>query len=431
MMMSLLAGSAPLTSSPHAKGEADPALKSSTPGNPKPDAQSTTSTSVQPEQGKPADFAALLAAVWPQSGQQGLAGKAQTLPVKPPDTALENFTADLNALVSSLTEKPDASDLSGMVTAFVGLLQNYDAAKGGNATAVLVENLKALDTADLAVLDAASLDPAILFASLAALAEIPMVESSGMLVPSGHVPQLLRSAAETAFPARDTSLKGRDSADSLQRPHVAQPLAAVDSVKPVQQQLSGSGEGRVDLRTVVMTALATPGAGAEPDAVALASAQSETRTAFSAPTDIARAAEAPPPPASGFARNLAQQIRQAQFTDGHTRITLAPRGLGEIEIEMRPDEAGKLRIVLRAENPAVLHALRGDRDGLLLTLTESGADVRDADLSFEDFSHRQRRNAEASDAPTGGIAQAIGPDTPDVTVPRPGITAAGTVDMLT
>lgn len=434
-MMTPFTGSAPLTSPADARGEADVSPKSVSLGNLKPDAQSATSTAQQPEQGKPTDFAELLAALRPQTGQQGPAGKALADPAKQPaDAALDGLTAELNALVTSFTEGPDAPDLSEMVAAFAGLLQQYDAATGGNVSAVLAENLKALNSAGLAMLDAASLDPAILFASLAALAAIPVAESSGLHVSSVQVPRQVWSQdgvrGGAIFAEPPIARKGKDSAANLQRPNVALPPAALAIGKPAQQHSFGAGEGRVDVRAVVMTALAATGAGAELDAVALPSAPSDSRSAVAAAPDIARPSE-PLPPASGFARNLAQQIRHAKFTDGHTRITLAPRGLGEIEIDMRPDEAGKLRIVLRAENPAVLHALRGDRDGLLLTLTESGTDVRDADLSFEDFSHRQRRNAELSDALAGGIADASGQDTPDAKVVLPRIDAAGTVDMLT
>lgn len=147
--------------------------------------------------------------------------------------------------------------------------------------------------------------------------------------------------------------------------------------------------------------------------------------------DMMRAPDAGLPPASGFARNLVQQIRTAQFSDGQTRISLAPRGLGEIEIDMRPDEAGKLRIILRAENPAVLQALRGDRDGLLLTLSSSGADVRDADLSFEDFSHRHRREAEQGEAPSQRAPETGRLIEDDLVLPVPRHRPVGSLDMLT
>lgn len=423
-------------SSPHARGEVDASAKVAVSRNTNPEAENATASGQLSEQAKPAEFAALLAAIRPQTGQQGLAGKAPADPAKQPaDAALSDFSAELNALLSSFTEGPDAPDLAKMMSAFVGLLQQYDAATGGDATALLAESLAALDSAGLAALNVSASEPTVLFASLAALADIPLADRAGLLVPSQKVPQQVwpqvtaRESVPLAKPF--TSLKGKDGADSVERPSLAQPLAGVASVKTTPQQPSGASQGRVDVRAVVMTALAPTAAGAEADAVALPPATGDTRAAATAAPDIARPAEASPPPATGFARNLAQQIRHAKFTDGHTRVTLAPRGLGEIEIDMRPDEAGKLRIVLRAENPAVLHALRGDRDGLLMTLTESGADVRDADLSFEDFSHRQRRNAETSDALASGLTDGGSQDTADVTVLQPRINAAGTVDMLT
>jgi len=91
---------------------------------------------------------------------------------------------------------------------------------------------------------------------------------------------------------------------------------------------------------------------------------------------------------SGFSRGITDQIRKATFSEGRTRIELAPRGLGEIEIDVQPGEAGRLRVVVRAENPAVLHALRTDRDSLLNLLDDSGVSVEDGDLELGDFSDR-------------------------------------------
>ncbi|MGP1358093.1 flagellar hook-length control protein FliK, partial [Roseicyclus sp.] len=95
--------------------------------------------------------------------------------------------------------------------------------------------------------------------------------------------------------------------------------------------------------------------------------------------------------APGFARNLVGQVRATPLAEGTTRIELRPRGLGDIEIDMRHDEAGKLRIILKAENPVVLSALRNDRDMLIGALREGGAAVEDADLSFESFGGHQSR----------------------------------------
>ncbi|EYD71962.1 flagellar hook-length control protein FliK [Limimaricola hongkongensis] len=98
-------------------------------------------------------------------------------------------------------------------------------------------------------------------------------------------------------------------------------------------------------------------------------------------------APAPAPPSHGFARALTGQIKGTVFAEGRTRIALTPGGLGEIEIDLT-QEAGQLRVVIRAENQAVLQALRDDRDGLAALLGEAGAGVDDDRLSFDSFERR-------------------------------------------
>lgn len=120
-------------------------------------------------------------------------------------------------------------------------------------------------------------------------------------------------------------------------------------------------------------------------------AGNEATEARSATTQM----QAPAQP-DGFARNLASQIRSTSFSEGRTRIELSPRGLGSIEIDLHPDEAGKLRVVLRAENPAVLNALRGDRASLLAVLGDSGVAVEESALDFEAFGQQRQRQEQAA-----------------------------------
>ncbi len=295
---------------------------------------------------------------------------------------------------------------------------------------LLAQNLEGLDASGLAQLDAAAEDPASLIAALASLVGVSVTENAGKEVKLSLHPQKTWPQGETVRAAPVTPLKGQDGEAELPRQAIATSLMPVDA-KPTQQQPAVPGDPRVDMRSAVMTALANVGPGAEGEPVPMQSALAEARPIANSTPDIARTGETWQPPASGFARNLAQQIRSAKFTDGQTRIALAPRGLGEIEIDMQPDEAGKLRIVLRAENPAVLQALRGDRDGLLLALTESGADVRDADLGFEDFSRRQGRQSDAVEAPLGGTADLGIEEPPAIAVRSPRIDGNGSLDMLT
>lgn len=97
------------------------------------------------------------------------------------------------------------------------------------------------------------------------------------------------------------------------------------------------------------------------------------------------------PAGPAFSRNLAAQLRGANVSEGVTRIELTPRGLGDVEIDLRHDEAGKLRIVLKAENPAVLNAFRTDREMILSVLRDGGVSVDEGELSFESFGGHQSR----------------------------------------
>ncbi|EAQ01993.1 RNA polymerase sigma factor [Pseudooceanicola batsensis HTCC2597] len=152
------------------------------------------------------------------------------------------------------------------------------------------------------------------------------------------------------------------------------------------------------LRIILAQAVAAPADRTLPPEVqAILSAPQPT----AAPLIASVAETAPPPttaqptPQQGLARNLAGQIRGVSFAEGTTRIELSPAGLGSIEIEIAPDEAGKLRVVLRAENPAVLNAMRSDREMLAGLLRDGGTSVEEGAMSFEDLG--QRRNPGGQD----------------------------------
>ena len=394
-------------------------------------------------------FAQLLAAgrlkgapmVAPGQVQIALPGDAATR-----GAALAALSDETEALAASLLAEPGKPASSDVVAAFVALLQQFDAATGGDAMQVLATNLQGLDAPGLARLEEAATDPASLLEALAGLVGVPVSESPGLQLRSLLVPKDGMSPAkgEVKRPASLSMPKVAEGAQVLPSRDIGTPLVpaadrAVDKAADkaaALQQVAIAGEARVDVRAMVIGALTNPGAGAEGEALPIPTPPTDSRPLAASPmaaspADMARPSEAGQRPASGFARNLAQQIRSATLTEGTTRIALAPRGLGEIEIDMGPDEAGNLRIILRAENPAVLQALRGDRDGLLLALSQGGADVRDADLGFEDFSHRHRRDAEEADTPKGRSAErGIEPASP-IGTPTRRITGFGRLDMLT
>ncbi|MDK3016730.1 flagellar hook-length control protein FliK [Pseudodonghicola flavimaris] len=73
-----------------------------------------------------------------------------------------------------------------------------------------------------------------------------------------------------------------------------------------------------------------------------------------------------------FAQVLADQVRVAEVSEGRTRIELAPRGLGGLEVDVTTADDGTLSVVVRAENSQVLNALRADRETLALALGDLG-----------------------------------------------------------
>ena len=130
--------------------------------------------------------------------------------------------------------------------------------------------------------------------------------------------------------------------------------------------------------------------------------------ARSAPVEAAQARAAPAAPmAADPHMNLRMQIANVRLSEGRTRVELTPRGLGDIEIDLR-QEGGQLRVVLRAENPAVLAGLRQDREGIAAMLRDGGVDLGDGALGFESFDGHRPRGQPSTD----GQVPAYGPAAP-------------------
>lgn len=368
----------------------------------------------QAREGQPATmFSALVAAAMPKAAQTEMPGPAgmalSDVDAVSPEAALACLAEDTDALLVDLISLPGPIDIYDAVAQFADVLQRFDVATRGDVTEVFAANLAALDPEGLARLDAAAASPAALLTALAELADIPVAPSlrfiASPVVAQGNPLQI------TASPAG---------------PRISSPMLRIDDAAPADR----SGAPLIG-RALVTSIFAGPATGAEREAAPIFAPPAEARAAPVSLPEVIRAADPAAPPRSGFARNVVQQIRGASFIDGHMRIALAPRGLGEIEIDMRADEAGKLRIVLRAENPAVLQALRGDRDGLLLALADSGAGVDEAELDFEDFSRRQQSAPGFVDVSHGRETEADPEEATLAATPARQTIGAGTLDILT
>lgn len=117
-----------------------------------------------------------------------------------------------------------------------------------------------------------------------------------------------------------------------------------------------------------------------------------------------------------FAAVLADQVRAAEVSEGHTRIELNPRGLGALEVDVSTAEDGKLNVVVRAENPGVLSALRSGRELLSQALGDLGGGGLDLQSFSQGSDHRgsdqRRASSLAVAAPQGAGAGASGESVP-------------------
>ena len=82
-----------------------------------------------------------------------------------------------------------------------------------------------------------------------------------------------------------------------------------------------------------------------------------------------------------FAAALLGQVKAAEVREGTTRIELTPRGLGNIEVELKTNSDGSLAVVVRAENSHVLSSLREERDLLALAIGDTGT----GSLEFQEY----------------------------------------------
>ena len=78
-----------------------------------------------------------------------------------------------------------------------------------------------------------------------------------------------------------------------------------------------------------------------------------------------------------FAEALMAQVKSVEASQGRTTVNLIPRGLGNIEIEVVTAKDVTSKVVVRVENPAVLQALRDDRQLLAQAIGVTDSSIFD------------------------------------------------------
>ncbi len=131
---------------------------------------------------------------------------------------------------------------------------------------------------------------------------------------------------------------------------------------------------------------------------------------------------------SRFSAMINNQIKSFELGERKTRIELAPKGLGEIEINLETDEAGKMRALIRVENPLVLDLMRSDKSQLVDLLAQKGVDLGDGSLDLEGFENQSDDEAGSQT----GSAEIDGSDEDEITQTAAVHTITDTtVDILT
>jgi Flagellar hook-length control protein FliK len=89
---------------------------------------------------------------------------------------------------------------------------------------------------------------------------------------------------------------------------------------------------------------------------------------------LERTAGSGAPERSRFAAALTAQIRA---TEGRTLIELSPRGLGQVEVDIRTETDGSMKVTIRADNLMVLNTLRDAREMLAQLIGAADGTVLD------------------------------------------------------
>lgn len=215
-------------------------------------------------------------------------------------------------------------------------------------------------------------------ASLAVVGAAEPPPLPDLTAPSGAEPEPLPTAprltAEAANPPEarlsPTPLSPSEVAGLQAKPPTATAEAAAEAANPPPGLAASEGPGQI-LAERPAAVLAAP------------------------PAAPARAA---PPP---LLRNVLDRLSEVEIAEGKTRLLLRPKGLGVLEIDIARQLGGRLQLVIRAENPLLLEALRQESGAMSAYLGERGFDLSGGEAELG------RWRPPAAEAEAEGAAQAL------------------------
>lgn len=135
----------------------------------------------------------------------------------------------------------------------------------------------------------------------------------------------------------------------------------------------------------------------------------------------------PDAPQAKFAQAVIGQLRSVDFQEGVTKVELNPRGLGNVEIEMKTNIDGSLSVVVRAESAHVLSSLRDESDLLAQIIAQGG----DASVDFQEFGSGDQQSFEDQTGLTGGVDAGEGSEDSGADTSETVTIGNGQLDLMT
>ena len=278
-------------------------------------------------------------------------------------------------------------------------------------------------------------------ANVAAPVAVPTTNEQGQAATPITVVE--KTTAAPASPAQITTIQAVAAQRELLRPQGANttsdPAASkadaapvrTDAQQPVFEAPTGQGPTVQAKPETNLATVAGPIGSAfdpidpilapRPDAAAIQSLDPENAVKMAAPQDTAP--KAPPKP---FAEALISQVKSVEVREGRTSVSLHPRGLGNIEIEVVTEKDTTAKVVVRVENPAVLQSLRDERDLLAQAIGVSDSSI----FEFHDHQPDDPSGGQGGQSQSSGQLTEISSAT-DTAAQHTDVVGDGQLDILT
>ncbi|MDC0739455.1 flagellar hook-length control protein FliK [Cognatishimia sp. SS12] len=389
-------------------------------------------------------FGAMVAAQ-AQSAAQLVQGPKADLPLEKIAGLFQKIETILNKLLpkDESAAVPTAEEAGEALVALADVLGTLNTETKGKLFEQFKQSLSALQTSG--EIESTPLSGTELVAALVEIARVvkrdvaALVKSDGALnieAIARVMPQIaqaqatLSAATQTGVaPLGDIAVAPGETTEALaEEPVLSHKAQSVLSAIMSNAQQSATGAAQMVQNGVPFAELPKELIPVVPHEIAALVSEAPEGVQSTQAAQSAQAARANEATAPRFATALMNQVRGVEFREGVTKIELTPRGLGNIEIELKTSSDGALSVVVRAENAHVLNSLREERS----LLADAIAGAGESSVEFQEYEKpdQQGQGRDGGYSGSGGqgaeVADSAAPDTaPTATI------GGGHLDMMT